>query len=116
MKGLFLIEDMLTSDGVKIIDFGLATVLGAPPFAPEMAQDVYSLGVLLYQMLTGRSPYPSAANVADVRVVRPAPTPVLSGFGIPRKVADLCRDCMAKRVADRPPSADAAIALWAALI
>jgi serine/threonine protein kinase len=115
-RDLTALNVMLTSDGVKIIDFGLATVLGSPPFAPEMARDVYALGVLLYQMLTGRSPYPSASNVADVRVVRPAPTPVLSGFGIPHKVAELCRDCMAKRVADRPQSADAAIALWAALI
>jgi serine/threonine-protein kinase len=110
---------MLTSDGVKIIDFGLATVIGSPMAHRETAQDVYSLGVLLYQMLTGRSPYPTAAPDAaflSARVMRPAPTPVLAGLGVPRAVADLCRDCMAKRPGNRPESAHAALALWSALI
>ena len=115
-RDLTALNVMLTSNGVKIIDFGLATVVGARPFGLEMGQDVYALGVLLYQMLTGRSPYPSALNVADVRAVRPAPTPVFAGLGIPRTVAELCRDCMAKRAGDRPASADAAMSLWSALV
>jgi serine/threonine-protein kinase len=121
---------MLTRDGVKIIDFGLATVTGGTAVvggtptgvtlaaSPLAAQDVYAMGVLLYQMLTGRSPYPSAPHddFASVRMLRPAPTPVFAGLGIPRAVADLCRDCMAKRPTDRPDSATAAIALWSTLI
>jgi serine/threonine-protein kinase len=69
-------------------------------------------------MLTGRSPYPGTPpdDFASVRMLRPAPTPVFAGLGIPRTVADLCRDCMAKRPTDRPDSADAAIALWSTLM
>jgi serine/threonine protein kinase len=95
---------MLTPGGPKIIDFGLA---GA---AANAAEDVYGLGVLLYVMLTGRSPYPRSTPAFH----RPqlAPTPVLLVPGLPRAVADLCRVCMAKRPGDRPDSRSVALALW----
>lgn len=133
---------MLTPDGIKIVDFGLATTVerktrsipGKPrltrstvprrqPILPahrvttaaQPADDVYALGVLLYQMVTGRSPYPNTAPGADFatplfRCV--APTPVLAVPGLPREVAEICRGCMAKRPADRPASRDVALALW----
>jgi len=127
---------MLTRDGVKIIDFGLATTVDRPrndrprvtrttvprrPVVPKYpvtsaahpADDVYALGVLLYQMLTGRSPYPGNLDSPPARHL--APTPVLAVAGLPREIADLCRSCMSKRPADRPSSRDVAFALWAML-
>jgi serine/threonine-protein kinase len=124
---------MLTRDGVKIIDFGLATTVDRPrndrprltrttvprrPVVPahpvtsaaHPADDVYALGVLIYQMVTGRSPYPGKLELPHVRHL--APTPVLAVAGLPRAVADMCRSCMNKRPTDRPTSRDVAFALW----
>jgi serine/threonine-protein kinase len=124
---------MMTETGPKIIDFGEATTVAAiSPLvrtdtslirrvnsAEAPADDVYALGVLLYQMLTGRSPYPTASAEAQMHAARMrhiAPTPVLLVPGLPRVVAEVCRGCMAKRPEERPPASDVALALWGLMI
>ncbi|MCA2218464.1 serine/threonine-protein kinase [Jidongwangia harbinensis] len=133
---------MITANGVKIIDFGLATAAlrdvnavtgplvirshqprGVLPTHPKTqfahpADDVYTLGVLLYEMLVGHSPYPravAATILASGRAGHLAPTPVLAVPGLAGEVRDLVRACMAKNPADRPASADVALALWSVL-
>jgi serine/threonine protein kinase len=130
---------MITPEGIKLIDFGMATaalrtgdtgqrplvVRAHPPGerAPSHpktafarpADDVYNLGVLLNEMITGRSPYPpgiAATILAAGRVAHLAPTPVLAIAGLPVEVRNLVRACMAKVPGERPASAQVALALW----
>jgi serine/threonine protein kinase len=131
---------MISPEGTKIIDFGVAVTVDVPdrgkgPYVVppkqqrprndfagegEPADDVYALGVLLYQMVTGRSPYPTtdpnAPPVAGGAIRWVAPTPVLAVPGLPREVAEICRHCMAKRPGERPDAAAVALELWALIV
>jgi serine/threonine protein kinase len=134
-RDLTAVNIMITEDGARIIDFGLAVTVRTPdqgkgpfilPRAPltndfagpgEPADDVYALGVLLYQMVTGRPPFanlpPPTATAMMRRVVH---TPVLTVPGVPRGLAEICRRCMAKRPGDRPDAATVALDLWALIV
>ncbi|HZN19193.1 MAG TPA: serine/threonine-protein kinase [Micromonosporaceae bacterium] len=128
---------MLTSDGVKLVDFGISAsagdaeagppghVLGTPAYlAPERlaggpvlpATDVYALGLLLYKSLTGRLPWQSATTTQMLKAhlyAEPAPLPAIPG--LPAEVVTLCQRCLAKAPEDRPDSAEVARALAAAV-
>jgi serine/threonine-protein kinase len=116
-----------------VTDFGLArrvgadssltqsgAVLGTPSYmAPEQAAgkgkevgppaDVYSLGAVLYELLTGRPPF-RAGTVMEtlVQVLEKAPSPPrLHRSGVPPELEAICLKCLEKDPAERYPSAAA---------
>lgn len=104
----------------KIADFGLAKqhcadltsvgdLLGTPSYmAPEQAAgdaskigpavDIYALGAILYESLTGRPPFMSACSLETLEQVRTrepvAPTRLANG--IPRDLETICLKCLEK--------------------
>ncbi len=132
---------MLNERGVCVLDFGVAKVLatstesttqhastgsgqivGTPRYmSPEQClgqrvgarSDIYSLGVVLYEMLAGRPPFvdplPSAVLVKQATV--PAPPLPQMRQDIPKQLALAVHTMLAKRPEDRPRTAAAARAI-----
>ena len=135
---VFLIERRGDTEYVKVLDFGVAKLTQLTPDAPTVATmdgaiigtptsmspeqasggsvdaraDVYAVGVLLYQLLSGHLPIDADSFgklIALLLTQPPAPLPAvtLKGEPIPPALAALVMRCLEKDPAKRPQSMDA---------
>jgi eukaryotic-like serine/threonine-protein kinase len=120
-----------SEDNVKVTDFGIAragasditevgAIMGTAQYlSPEQAQgrpvteasDLYSVGVVLFEMLTGRAPFrgDSPVVVALQHVNQPPPSPRELNPSIPPALDAVVLKAMAKNPAERYPDADSFI-------
>jgi serine/threonine-protein kinase len=119
---------LLRPDGiVKLTDFGIARaldatghtrhgeMLGTPNYiSPEQAMgspatgasDLYALGVVGHEMLSGRRPFERETPIATALCHVQEPPPPLAD-DVPEDIALVIEDCLAKDPAQRPPNARA---------
>jgi serine/threonine-protein kinase len=125
-------------DFVKVLDFGIAkvegitltggdTIFGTPEYmSPEQLRgqpldgrsDLYALGVVLFELLAGRLPFAGATPEAQLAAHLEALPPSLAELapGVPRGVAALVAQLLAKDRQARPASAEALAPLWTAAL
>ena len=127
---LFITQRGGQADFLKVLDFGVAkvltaegtsgtldgTIIGTPTYmSPEQAAglpvdhraDIYAVGTVLYEMLSGRPPF-QAPNFGQlvVKVITESPPPLPShtpsGEVVPQALVQLTLRCLAKEPEDRP--------------
>ena len=116
---------LLTKDGtVKVTDFGIAvafaetsltqtnSMLGSVHYlSPEQARgskatvqsDIYAMGIMLFEMLTGHIPYDgdSAVNIALQHFQKPLPSIIDENKNVPQALENVVIKATAKRLSDR---------------
>jgi predicted Ser/Thr protein kinase len=117
----------------RILDFGLALSLeeagrksggfeGTPLYAsPEQARgetlteasDVFSLGSLMFKVLTGRPAYTGESAMQVLEAIATTPPPFLRevAVGVPEDLQAVCLACLAWAPADRPTAGEVAVEL-----
>jgi serine/threonine protein kinase len=135
-ENIMLTSRRMEPDFVKVLDFGIAkitdpkhkkgetfetiagVVCGTPEYmSPEQARgqlldarsDLYSLGAILYQLLTDQLPFDGSSpmEVVTKHLTEPVPNPTLVIPGIHPEMSRLTQQLMAKKAEHRPESAQA---------
>ncbi len=131
-SNIFYVRPPLGQPYLKLLDFGLAKRssvphgsadqttgmywVGTPDFmAPEQARgepvgpytDLYSLGIIAFQMLTGKVPFraSTAMDIVALHLRQPAPRVSSRAAGVPRQLDALVSRLLQKRPEERPASA-----------
>ena len=136
---IFLVEHGDEADFVKVLDFGLVKnvsesnkgedltqtglFMGSPKYmAPEQIRgddvdartDIYGLGIILYEMITGKVPfdYPNSVNIlmAHVSEAPPAMRQINPAVDVSPQLQDMVTRCMAKSPDERFRSMDEVLA------
>jgi beta-lactam-binding protein with PASTA domain len=126
---------LLSPDGrVQVADFGIAQAAAGSPvtatgitlgsvlyFSPEQARgdtatsasDIYSLGLVMYEMLTGQRAFSgdSPAAVAVARLSGSVPSPMAARAEVPPSLDAIVRWCLATDPAARPAASELSVAL-----
>ena len=132
---LMIVDPDTPRERVKVMDFGLAKLIeadggrkvtdtnvdfavGTPGYiCPEQVRgeemdhrgDLYSVGVMMFELLTGRLPFtgPSSMDILLAHATEPPPTFAELGLAgcVPREIEELVYDCLAKHPEDRPQAA-----------
>ena len=132
---------MLRDDGTALLsDFGIAKVadtmtlatmspIGTPAYmSPEQimgrpidrCSDIYSLGVVLYEMVTGQRPFSGEQGqgtttldrLRDAQLNQPVPDPTALNTSLPPAAAKVILRALAKQPSDRWPTVTDMIAAW----
>src|SRR5499427_4362882 len=127
-------EDVPTNEGVKILDFGLAKIksgellgsfiaaqttglMGSPFYMapeqwsdepPDARADVYSLGVMLYQMLCGEVPFKGSSipSIMKKHLTSDVPSFESKGADVPPQIEAVIRHALEKEPSQRTASAE----------
>jgi len=131
-------DKMPIAEGLKILDFGLAKIksgellgsfvqaktsglMGSPFYMapeqwsddePDARADIYSLGIILYQMLSGDVPFKGSSipSIMKKHLTLPPPSFQSGGVQVPPQVEAVVRHALEKEVTERTPSVEAFLA------
>lgn len=135
---IFIQEGMSIGEGLKVLDFGLAKIksgdlfgsfiqaqttnlMGSPLYMapeqwsegePDARADIYSIGVMLYQMLAGETPFTGSSMPKIMRghLMSQPPTFAALGVTVSSPVEAVVRRALEKDPRDRPSSVDEFVA------